>query len=102
MPPASLNRAEIREMRRALSSVVATVRGMDSRLAEMLGEAEPTEVTWLELPAAAERFKVKSDTLRKLCRQQGFGRKVGARWQVNVPKMQERQKLSRCREISRF
>lgn len=46
----------------------------------------------IEISTAVERFNRPADTLRWLCRTEGYGRKVQGRWLVSAPMLSRRLK----------
>ncbi|MBZ9910483.1 hypothetical protein LB557_31415 [Mesorhizobium sp. BR115XR7A] len=75
-----------------MSNTARKLAAIRSRLAEVMEliAAIETEVeepvspsVWVETVVAAERFSIPVDSVRRLCRN-GFGRKVGGRWQANL------------------
>ncbi|MCT2577676.1 MAG: hypothetical protein E5X23_09310 [Mesorhizobium sp.] len=56
-------------------------------LAEIEVEAEQeksSSPTWVETGVAAEALGIPLDSVRNLCRQKGYGRKRGGRWEADI------------------
>jgi hypothetical protein len=87
-----LDRAELMQMRRFIGSAQAVLRAFELRIIETLDEPTPDKIpAWLPLATAAERFGLKSDTVRLWCRKEpGIGRRAGKRWEVSVPALRRR------------
>lgn len=86
------------EMLALIDAAMSNLQRLRERVAEA-AEPEPApDVTdddfapsnLIELPAAAQRFEVSKDTLRKWCREYGCGLKRGSRWLVSVPRVRAR------------
>ncbi len=88
----SLDRADLVELKRFIGSAQAMLRAFDIRLGEALNEPALERLpAWLPVAEAAERFKLKPDSLRLLCRRQpGIGRRVGGRWEVDTQALRRR------------
>ena len=51
------------------------------------GEDDFADAAMVDLGAAAARFAVEKDTLRRWCRDEGIGIRRGGRWTVSVPRL---------------
>ena len=70
---------------RKLAQATAMLAEVAQILAELQVQAEQrSSPSWLEAPAAAEALGVPVDSIRKLCREKGFGRRNGGRWQADI------------------
>ncbi|RWC10781.1 MAG: hypothetical protein EOS52_23720 [Mesorhizobium sp.] len=71
---------------RKLAQATAMLAEVASLLAELQVEAEQSTSpkSWVETAVAAEAFGVPLDSVRKLCREKGFGRRNGGRWQADI------------------
>lgn len=93
----SLDRAQVRNIRRALASMSAIIHGLEVQLADALDERTPAATeTWVPLDVAAKRSGEKADTIRYWCRDAkrnpGLGRRDGKRWLVNMSLLNQRVK----------
>lgn len=94
-----------------LRALLGEITGL---VAKMEAEEERKESggddVWIDTAIASERFGVPHDSIRYLCREKGYGRKVGGRWEANATglhdyfgKREKREKTTRVsRAISRL
>lgn len=81
--------AEIEVARSMLSGLERLRSEMSASMSTTVEREIPVRSATLPLPAAAERFSILPDTLRRLCRDKGMGEKHGrGRWEVNVTALQ--------------